>query len=94
MGKLVGLNLGKGDLNRGFPSVTVQLSEDGNSIPLQLTGSLPASPELIALYKRWQLLYKLIYESLYPSGCWRGHEIDEAIEIDEEDITNVSIIEF
>lgn len=94
MGKLVGLNLGKGDLNRGFPSVTVQLSEDDNSIPLQLTGSLPASPELIALYKRWQLLYKLIYESLYPSGCWRGHEIDEAIEIDEEDITNVSIIEF
>ncbi|MFB2895543.1 CHASE2 domain-containing protein [Aerosakkonemataceae cyanobacterium BLCC-F50] len=94
MGKLVRLNLGKGDLNRGFPSVTVQLSEDDNSIPLQLTGSLPASPELIALYERWQLLYKLIYESLYPHGCWRGNESDQEIEIEEEDITNVSIIEF
>ncbi|OKH32649.1 Chase2 sensor protein [[Phormidium ambiguum] IAM M-71] len=94
MGKLVGLNLGKGDLNRGFPSVTVQLSEDNNSIPLQLTGSLPASPELIALYERWRLLYKLIYESLYPHGCWRKNESDREIEIDEEDITNVSIIEF
>jgi CHASE2 domain-containing sensor protein len=94
MGKLVGLNLGKGDLNRGFPSVTVQLSEDNNSIPLQLTGSLPASPELIALYERWRLLYKLIYESLYPHGCWRKNESDREIEIEEEDITNVSIIEF
>lgn len=94
MGKLVGLNLGKGDLNRGFPSVTVQLSEDNNSIPLQLTGSLPASAELIALYERWRLLYKLIYESLYPHGCWRKNESDREIEIEEEDITNVSIIEF
>ncbi|MBE9227020.1 CHASE2 domain-containing protein [Phormidium sp. LEGE 05292] len=94
MGKLVGLNLGKGDLNRGFPSVTVQLSEDENSVPLQLTGSLPAAPELIALYRRWQLLYKLIYESLYCSIFWRKNESDEEIEIEEEDITNVSIVEF
>lgn len=94
MNKLVVLNLGKGDLNQGFPSVNAQLFEEGNPIPLQLTASLPPAPDLIKLNKRWQLLYKLIYESLYPSPCWRGTNIDEEIEIEEDDITNISIIEF
>jgi CHASE2 domain-containing sensor protein len=94
MGKLVVLNLGMGDLNQGFPSVTAQLSEDGNSVPLQCTGSLPPAPELIQLYRRWQLLYRLLYESFYPSFGWRRRGIEEEIEIDEEDITNVSAVEF
>ena len=94
MGKLVVLNLGNGDLNIGFPSVTAQLSEDGNPVPLQCTGSLPPAPELMELYRRWQLLYKLRYESLYPSSSWSRRSIDEEIEIDEEDITNVSFVEF
>ncbi|HAX80435.1 MAG TPA: Chase2 sensor protein [Cyanobacteria bacterium UBA11372] len=92
MGKLVVLNLGNGDLNIGFPSVTAQLSEDGNS--LQCTGSLPPAPELIQLYRRWQLLYRLLYESFDPSFGWRRRGIDEEIEIDEEDITHVSAVEF
>ena len=94
MNKLVILNLGKGDLNIGFPSVNAQLFEDGKPIGFQLTGSLPASPELIELYKRWQLLYKLIYESFYPSPCWRENHSHEEIEIEEDDITHVSFIEF
>ncbi|MFM6397214.1 MAG: molecular chaperone TorD, partial [Planktothrix sp.] len=94
MNKLVILNLGKGDLNKGFSSVNAQLFEDGNPIGFQLTGSLPASPELIELYKRWQLLYKLIYESFYPSPCWRENPNHEEIEIEHDDITNVSFIEF
>jgi CHASE2 domain-containing sensor protein len=94
MSKLVVLNLGKGDLNRGFPSVTAQLCEDGNPVPLQCMGSLPSAPELIELYRRWQLLYKLLYESLYPSSSWCRRSLDEEIEIEEEDITNVSFVEF
>ncbi len=94
MGKLVVLNLGKGDFFNGFPSVTAQLSEDGNPVPLQCTGSLPPAPELMELYRRWQLLYRLLYESFYPSFGWRRRGIDEEIEIDEEDITNVSFVEF
>ena len=94
MGKLVVLNLGKGDLNRGFPSVTAQLYEDGNPVHCSGTGSLPAAPELIELYRGWQLLYKLRYESLYRGSSWCCRSLDEEIEIDEEDITNVSFVEF
>ena len=94
MGKLAILNLGKGDFFKGFPSVTAQLSEDGNSVPIQCTGSLPPAPELIQLYRRWRLLYRLLYESSYPSFGWRARGIEEEIEIDEEDITNVSNVEF
>ncbi|HBE18347.1 MAG TPA: Chase2 sensor protein, partial [Cyanobacteria bacterium UBA11367] len=94
MGKLVILNLGKGDFFKGFPSVTAQLSEDGNPVPLQCTGSLPPAAELIQLYRRWQLLYRLLYESFYPSFGWRRRGIEEEIEIDEEDITHFSSVEF
>lgn len=65
MSKLVVLNLGKGDLKKGFPTVTVQLWEDGNRVPMQFTGALPAAQELLEFYRRWQLLYNLLYEALY-----------------------------
>lgn len=98
MSKLVVFNLGRGDLKRGFPSVTVQLWEEGNPIAMQFIGSLPPAPELWQVYRRWQLLYQLLYEALYPSLGWRkrinkqDEEID--IEIDEDDVTNVSSIDF
>ena len=98
MSKLVVFNLGRGDLKRGFPSVTVQLWEEGNPIAMQFIGSLPPAPELWQVYQRWQLLYQLLYEALYPSLGWRkrinkqDEEID--IEIDEDDVTNVSSIDF
>ncbi|MFB2770972.1 CHASE2 domain-containing protein [Pelatocladus sp. BLCC-F211] len=97
MSKLVVLNLGKGNLKQGFPSVTAALWEDGNPIAMQFTGSLPAAPELWSLYKRWQLLYQLLYEALYPGSDWRNYTDDLEdidIEIDEEDVTNVSSIDF
>ncbi len=97
MAKLVVLNLGRGDLQRGFPTVTAQLWEEGHRIPIQFTGSLPAAPELPELYRRWQLLYQLLYEVLYPSLGWRKRiEIDEEeeIEIDQDDVTNISSVEF
>ncbi|MBW4476056.1 MAG: CHASE2 domain-containing protein [Tolypothrix brevis GSE-NOS-MK-07-07A] len=95
MSKLVVLNLGKGDLKRGFPSVTVQLWEEGNPIAMH-TGSLPPASSLWQLYRRWQLLYQLLYEALYPSLSWRRYinKEDEEIEIDEEDVTNISSVDF
>ncbi|GAX41122.1 hypothetical protein NIES4075_20910 [Tolypothrix sp. NIES-4075] len=96
MSKLVVLNLGRGDLKRGFPSVTVQLWEEGNPIAMQFTGSLPPASSLWQLYRRWQLLYQLLYEALYPSLGWRKYvnKEDEEIEIDEEDVTNISSVDF
>ena len=93
MSQLVILNLGKGDLKQGFASVAAQLWEDGNPIPMRFTGSLPAAPELIELYRSWQLLYQLLYESIYHRSDWQ-REVDEEIEIDEEDVTNISSVEF
>lgn len=92
MSKLVVLSLGKGDLKSGFPAVTAQLWEAGNPNLMKFIGSLPAAPELLELYRNWQLLY----EELYRHWGWhlRLNDINEAIEIDDEDITNVSEAEF
>lgn len=62
MNKLVVLNLGFGNLQEGFGAVTARFSESDNSHPMQFTGSLPAAPEITALYKQWQLLYSALYE--------------------------------
>ncbi len=97
MSKLVVLNLGKGNLKQGFPSVTAALWEEGNPIAMQFMGSLPPAPEIWSLYKRWQLLYQLLYEALYPSLDWRSYTDDledTDIEIDEDDVTNVSSVDF
>jgi CHASE2 domain-containing sensor protein len=95
MSKLVVLNLGKGDIKTGFPVVTVQLWDENITLPIQFTGSLPPAPQLAELYRNWQLLYYLLYETPYKSPGWqRRMEIEENIEIEEEDVTNVSSIEF
>ncbi|AFY36405.1 CHASE2 domain-containing protein [Calothrix sp. PCC 7507] len=90
---LVVLNLGKGDLQHGFPSVTAQLWEAEKLTPMQFTGRLPAMPRLDILYQHWQLLY----ESLYSHLAWRRTQIVyPEFEIDEDDseITHFSHTEF
>ncbi len=98
MSKLVVLNLGKGSLQEGFDSAIAQIYErdgDVNLFPIQFTGSLPAAPELTQLYTRWQILYNLLYDSLIPDLTWRQqYESDDEIEIDSEDVTNISSVEF
>ncbi|BAZ17530.1 hypothetical protein NIES4071_94100 [Calothrix sp. NIES-4071] len=97
MTKLVILNFGKGDFRQGFSTVTVQLWEETN-VPIQMVGSLPATPEISDLYRRWQLLYCLLHEALYQDTSWRrfrnDFQYDSDVEVEEEDITNVSLIEF
>jgi CHASE2 domain-containing sensor protein len=85
MSQFVVLSLGTGDLSRGFPTVTAQLWEADDRYPIKFTGSLPAAPEIAALFYRWQLLYTALH-----------HRLDSPlrIEIDSADITNISQVEF
>jgi CHASE2 domain-containing sensor protein len=94
MSKLVILNLGRGTLQSGFPLITVQLQWSENSQWRQFQGSLPAAPNIINLYRRWQLLYNLIYEARSINIGLRSPLIDEDISIDEADVTHVSDAEF
>ncbi|MEO1761540.1 MAG: hypothetical protein AAFR83_06095, partial [Cyanobacteria bacterium J06629_18] len=64
MNKVVLINLGSGNLDDGFPRVTVQLWIGGNSRPQQFIGSLPAAPILTVLYNNWQTVYKEIFTQL------------------------------
>lgn len=69
----------------GFPNVSVLLWEPENPRPLKFIGALPPATELEAIYRRWQL----IYQALYRTPGWRPR-----IQIEREDITNVSQVEF
>ena len=55
MSKVIVLNLGNGSVQTGFPFVTAQLKLSGKV--MQFTVSLPALPELVEIYRRWQLCY-------------------------------------
>ncbi|WP_017318556.1 nSTAND1 domain-containing NTPase [Mastigocladopsis repens] len=92
MSKSVVISLGSGDLNNGFPNVTARLWSLGNSLPQQFIGSLPAAPSLVKVCRNWQLFYKNV--------CGRQLlrslliEEDDELEIDEDAITNVSVVCF
>ncbi len=99
MSKVVILNLGTGNLQTGFPFVTAQLQLSGKV--MQFTGSLPALPKLVELYRRWQLFYELLYKarsinirSIQPLINQDDDEDDDDITIDEADITHVSNADF
>ena len=98
MSKLVILNLSKGSLQQGFDNAIAQIydrKQDVNLFSIQFTGSLPPAPEITELYRRWQILYNLLYECLMPDLNWRQEsELDAEIEIEPDDITNISSMEF
>jgi len=85
MNTLVVLSLGNGDLVNGFEAVTAQLWEYGDPHPMKFTGRLPAAPEILELYRCWQLLYEALYRRLN----WGTR-----LEIEESAVTNVSEVEF
>ncbi|MBW4506748.1 MAG: CHAT domain-containing protein [Scytonematopsis contorta HA4267-MV1] len=99
MSKLIILSLGKGTLEGGFPFVTVQLQEESNNGWRQFQGSLPPEPKIIDLYRRWQLLYDLLYEArsvnigLRQPENYKGVD-DDGIDVDESDVTHVSGADF
>ncbi|MDY6940815.1 MAG: CHASE2 domain-containing protein [Cyanobacteriota bacterium] len=91
--KLAILNLGPGNLETGFPAVTVQLSANEGSESdrlrrlMQTVGSLPPAPELSDLYRKWQLLYSLMSERFRTLT-----EVPQMreLEFEESEITHVS----
>jgi len=96
MTKFVVLNLGAGDLNQGFPFVSVT-AQSGNHL-MQVTGSLPAMPQLVANYQTWQSIYQILHQSCSMGNRYspQSHrqevnwEGDSSISINEADITHVS----
>ncbi len=104
------INLGSGDLHQGFPRVVAQLWSADYFLPEQFVGSLPAAPELVELYERWQSVYQYMWDG-HPKANSRTiqqlhpfdtrlecrscfTEEDDELEIDATGITNVSIIGF
>jgi CHASE2 domain-containing sensor protein len=85
MSKLVVFSLLAGNLNSGFPVVTAQLWDINQPYPVKFTGSLPPSPELTNLYRRWQLLYEALNQRL---------GFQQRIKVHSQSITNVSMSEF
>ncbi|MGB3756289.1 MAG: CHAT domain-containing protein [Rivularia sp. (in: cyanobacteria)] len=96
----VGINLGYGNLYEGFPVVTVKLWELNNPRPQQFVGSLPAASVLIDLYRNWRLIYQNLCDRLSPTASvYRLPRSiinldDDELEIDQSDITNVSVVDF
>jgi CHASE2 domain-containing sensor protein len=95
MSKLVILNLGKGNLNSGFPFVTLQIQDKICQRWWQFQGCLPANSIIAELYYRWQLLYQLFYESrIINIGLRHSSSDDIGIKIDDTDVTHFSDVEF
>ncbi|MEH1924335.1 CHASE2 domain-containing protein [Nostoc sp.] len=85
MGKLVVINLDKGNLSDGFSIVNAQLWENNNSRPMQFTGSLPAAPEIAELYKRYQLIYQALQQRFHGRAL---------IEMESVGLNNISETDF
>ncbi|MUG91166.1 CHAT domain-containing protein [Scytonema sp. UIC 10036] len=93
MSKSIVINLGQGNLDQGFPRVTVQLWGADYPLPEQFIGGLPPAPELVELCRNWQS----IYQNICDRKQWRSSQIDDEddeFEIDEGSVTNVSVLDF
>ncbi len=78
VGKLVIFEIGEGSFETGFP-VKIRIGEQGKTHRLEISGRLPASPDLPSKYYEWQSIYHNL-----PAN-W-------LITIPKAQITNVSTI--
>lgn len=53
MGKLVVLTLGEGSFEGGFSAI-MRMGEDGEAASTEISGQLPAAPNVIQSYRNWQ----------------------------------------
>ncbi|MGA7936547.1 MAG: CHAT domain-containing protein [Kovacikia sp.] len=93
MSRTVVINLGSGDLNQGFPQITVRLWTDQYPQAEQWVGSLPAAPELMESYHIWQSTYRALCNRLIlrlPSS----ETLEDELEIEAGGITQVSQLSF
>ncbi|MEA5497914.1 CHASE2 domain-containing protein [Limnoraphis robusta] len=88
--KSVVLNFGNGNTQHGCSMIVANLWTSASFPPIRLTGSLPPALELAQLYKRWRSLFEALNHRL----SWRRGVVDLAIEFDEQDIAQVSQVEF
>lgn len=89
MDKIAILNLGRGDLRRGFPSVTVQLQSCDHSIFLKIEGNLPKNLKLAKLIEDWRRQYSISISKLFLRS-----DIKPDIEIEISESTRFSEVEF
>ncbi|MGB3669307.1 MAG: CHAT domain-containing protein [Phormidesmis sp.] len=99
MSKSVIINLGSGDLFQGFPRIAVQLRTQGNPLPEQFIGALPPAPNLLELYRNWQIVYRLLCDripirTMHSSSSFSPAEPPSELEISETGITHVSQVDF
>jgi CHASE2 domain-containing sensor protein len=92
MERLLVLNLGNGNSHTGLPSVTAQLWPNIDAPPMQISGHLPAMPELARSLAQWQQLYFALYHHL----GWRQVRQPPSLEFefDESAVTHISQAEF
>jgi WD40 repeat protein/energy-coupling factor transporter ATP-binding protein EcfA2 len=98
MSKSVVINLGHGNLKKGFPKVAAQLWEAGHSQPEQFIGSLPPAPQLEDLYKNWRTIYQSLCDRVAVRDehrkLLRTPVDDDDLEVESFGITNVSEFSF
>ncbi|MBW4475538.1 MAG: CHASE2 domain-containing protein [Tolypothrix brevis GSE-NOS-MK-07-07A] len=92
MSRLVVLSLGQGNLEDGFPAVTVQLGEQNNPYGMKFTASLPAAPEISIIYSNWRSLYLLFHKRL-GLRLNAEAEVDDDFEIESDYVTNISEVD-
>jgi hypothetical protein len=88
------INLGSGDLHRGFPQVVAQLRTAGYCLPEQFVGSLPPAPDLAELYAKWRLVYQGHGSFNQVFRERPSVTVSEEVEIESSGITHVSCIDF
>ncbi|MBD2121874.1 CHASE2 domain-containing protein [Trichocoleus sp. FACHB-262] len=94
MSKSIVLNFGSGDLQHGFSQIQVEVREPYHPAPIKLRASLPAAPDLVELYRRWQMFYREYYQQFRQRSQQLAIVIDPDLDVDEADLTNFSEIDF
>jgi CHASE2 domain-containing sensor protein len=96
MERLLVLNFGNGNSGLGWPSVIAQLWLENAAQPMQMSGSLPAMPELARSLEQWQQLYLALYQHL---GWRRTQPLPSRpscpeFDLEDADVTHISQAEF
>ncbi|MEL7355610.1 MAG: CHASE2 domain-containing protein [Cyanobacteria bacterium J06560_6] len=84
MEQRVVINLGKGNWQKGFPNIIVQLRGTDETEAMQLIGQLPKAPALFMLFERWQSYYYAINSDL---GL---RQLQSVITFEKNPVTHVS----
>jgi CHASE2 domain-containing sensor protein len=98
--QLVVLNLGNGDGQKGFATVTAQLWVQGSTTPMQFTGWLPPAPNLALLLNQWRTLYLALSTRRgwrrSPPTPERESQVESGFEIEQDDafVADISLSAF